>query len=545
MEEPPSGDPPSANGDTPPRGTPALSSLTTPRPIDPPAPPPAIASHAFAHRAAEAARRARDYAALSWRQRQPWVLVAGLVAIGLALRLLLMGGIWVDEAISVHQAQLPLPDMLDDLREHDRHPPLHYLILWITARVFGTGELAMRAPSIVASTALIPALFVTGRELFDRRTGLVAAALATFAPLIVWYGQEARMYSLFMLLAVLALWAQVMVLRDGRRRYWVAYAGLTIALLYIHYFALIPIAIQQLVFAVAAWKRARAGLPVRSLLTGIWLTWLALLVAAAPLAPFAHEQFQNDQMAGVAGAPSAASPTTPEGSSLSAYAVLSNFVWAIWGYHADSTMLRIAALWPLLMLLSLALLGQRHSAATRVLLALALGPVVALLLIGLVQRDLFEVRYFVGAVPIMLLLLARAVAGGTRRRTPALVATGVLTLTLIAGLVDQQLNPKNPRAYDFEGALTTVAGEARPGDTILYAPDYLEDVVGYYAPGVRASALEDVTSVPSEGRVFLIASFLDNPELATEVRNARATLEEGRRIDDAESRQLIRIWEFS
>lgn len=469
------------------------------------------------------------------------------MAIGLALRLLLMGGIWVDEAISVHQAQMSLPDMLEDLREADRHPPLHYLILWITTRLFGAGELAMRAPSIIASAALVPALFVTGRELFDRRTGLVAAALGAVAPLVIWYGQEARMYALFMLLATLALWAQVMVLRDGRRRYWAAYAGLTIALLYTHYFAIIPIAIQQLVFATAAWKRTRAGLPVRDLLTGCWLTWLALLIAAAPLAPFAHEQFQNDQAAGTGfgGVPSAGSPSTPDGSSLSAYAVLSNFVWAIWGYHADSTMLQIAALWPLLMLLSLALLGQRRSVATRVLLALAIGPVIALLLIGLVKRDLFEVRYFAGAVPIMLLLLARAVAGGARRRTPALVATGALVLTLLVGLADQQLNPNNPRAYDFKGALTSVAAQAKPGDTIVYAPDYLEDVVGYYAPGVQAAALEDLATVPSGGRVFLIASFLDNPQLASEAKRARATLAAQRRLTGTESGEQIQIWEYS
>jgi uncharacterized membrane protein len=529
---------------------------TTPRPIRalvsrPPRPSPTLRRPATRPRPAQplalAARRAGAYATTSWRQRRPWLIVGGLIAAGLVLRLLLMRGIWVDEAISVHQAQMSLPDMLDDLRETDRHPPLHHLVLWLVVRLFGVGELAVRAPSIVASLALVPALFVTARELFDRRTGLVAAALGAVAPLVIWYGQEARMYALFMLLATLALWAQVMVLRDGRRRYWVAYGAITIALLYTHYFALVPIAIQQLVFAIAAWKRARAGLPVRSLILGCWLTWTALLVAAAPLAPFAHEQFQHDQAAGTGfgGVPGAGSPSTPEGSSVSAYAVLSNFVWAIWGYHADSTMLRIAALWPLLMLFSLALLGQRRSASTRVVLALALGPVILLLLVGLSKRDLFEVRYFVGAVPMMLLLLARAVAGGARRRTPALVASAVLVGTLLAGLADQQLNSRNPRSYDFKGALTTVAERARPGDTIVYAPDYLRDVIAYYAPGVEAVALEDRPTAAARGRVFLLASFLDNEALHADVGAARARLQQRGRLLDREQRQQIWIWEYA
>jgi hypothetical protein len=339
----------------------------------------------------------------------------------------------------------------------------------------------------------------------------------------------------------------VMVLRDGRRRYWFAYGAITVALLYTHYFALIPIAIQQVVFAVAAWKRARAGVPVRGLMVGCWLTWLGLLVAAAPLAPFAHEQFQHDQAAGTGfgGVPSAGSPATPEGSSVSAYAVLSNFVWAIWGYHADSTMLQIAALWPLLMLLSLGLLGQRRSASTRVVLALAIGPVLALLLIGLAKRDLFEVRYFAGAVPMMLLLLARAVAGGARRRAPALVASGALAITLLVGLADQQLNSNNPRAYDFKGALTTVAERAGPKDTILYAPEYLRDVVGYYAPDTQAAALEDQPAPPPKGRVFVLASFLEDPRLRDQVGATRSTLAGQRRLVATDDAEQIRIWEYA
>jgi hypothetical protein len=485
-----------------------------------------------------------------WRQRRPWLIVGGLILAGLVVRLVLMRSIWVDEAISIHQAHMSLSGMLDNLRATDRHPPLHYLILWLTVRVFGDGELAVRGPSILASTALIPVLFVTGRELFDRRTGLVAAGFATIAPLIVWYGQEARMYALFMLLGAIALWAQAKVLRDGRRRYWAVYGAATIAMLYTHYFALIPIAIQQLVFAVAAWKRAHSGRPVRSLLIGCWLTWLALLVAAAPLAPFAVDQFSHSQAEGMGfgGTPSAAAPLSIPGSSASLYAILSNFVWAIWGYHPNSTMLRIAALWPLLMLLSLALMGQRRSAATRVVLALALGPIVILLFVGLVKRDLFEVRYFIAAVPMLMLLLARAVAGGPRRRMPAIVATAALGVTLLIGLADQQLNPKNPRDFDFRGALEQIRDRAHRGDTVLYAPDYLRDVVGYYSPGVRTEALSDAEAhgMPTGGRVFLLASFMDDQGIAQQVGTGRYDLSQGhQRLIDSIDRTRIHIWEYS
>src|SRR5215204_3047785 len=78
--------------------------------------------------------RARRYAS-SWRQRRPWLIVGALVLIGLAVRVVLMRSIWVDEAISIHQAHMSLGGMLDNLRATDRHPPLHYLILWLIVRL--------------------------------------------------------------------------------------------------------------------------------------------------------------------------------------------------------------------------------------------------------------------------------------------------------------------------------------------------------------------------------------------------------------------------
>jgi hypothetical protein len=165
-----------------------------------------------------------------------------------------------------------------------------------------------------------------------------------------------------------------------------------------------------------------------------------------------------------------------------------------------------------------------------------------------VKRDLFEVRYFVAAVPMMMLLLARAVAGGPRRRMPAIVATGVLALTLLVGLADQQLNPNNPRDFDFRGALAQIRSRAHPGDTVIYAPDYLRDVVGYYSPGVRAVPLSEAEAhgLPRGGHVFLMASFLDDPGIAQQVGTGRYDLSQRpHKLIDTINRKRIQIWEYS
>src|SRR5260370_25930553 len=74
---------------------------------------------------------------LAWTRAHPWLVVATFALLGLVLRLLLVRGIWVDEAISVRQAHMPLGTMLQDLRRTDNHPPLYFLILWGAVRIGG------------------------------------------------------------------------------------------------------------------------------------------------------------------------------------------------------------------------------------------------------------------------------------------------------------------------------------------------------------------------------------------------------------------------
>ena len=67
---------------------------------------------------------------------------------------------------------MPFGQMLADMRTTDVHPPLHHAVLWVTVRLFGTSEVAVRLPSLLAGVALVPVMFWVGRTLYDRRTGL-------------------------------------------------------------------------------------------------------------------------------------------------------------------------------------------------------------------------------------------------------------------------------------------------------------------------------------------------------------------------------------
>ena len=490
-----------------------------------------------------------------------WARVSDLVVIGAftvaagVIRMISTRGLWVDEAITVSQARLPFGEMLNQLRTTDVHPPLHHTMVWLVIRIAGTGELAVRSPSIVAGALLVPAAFGLANALYGRRTALVAAAFVTVAPFAVWYSQEARMYSVFMLFATTALWAQVAAIRGDGRWAWAAYSASTAAMIWTQWFAVVPIAAQQLVF-VGVFLQRRQDRTQRRRFLLVWAAALgAAILAVLPIVPIGLHQIgaytgrhASGSAASVAAAPAQAGQAASSlAGAVSVYAVGANALWAVLGYHSDAVMTQLAALWPLLLLVGLGTLGRGRSNRTTALLTCIGLPALAFVAVGFLKRDLFELRYFAGVVPLLLVLLARGVtAVFARHRTQVLGAMGCVLLLLV-GLVDQQLNGANPRKYDFQGALEQVTQQAEPGDVLLYEPDYLADVVDYYAPGLDSRSIDARSTVDPGARIWVLATTRVADDRATSARVGRALADleqSGRTVVDEFEVPNVHVWEL-
>jgi 4-amino-4-deoxy-L-arabinose transferase-like glycosyltransferase len=160
--------------------------------------------------------------------------VAGLALVSLYLRTLALGdAFWMDEALSVGIAEQPLSELPGVLRG-DGAPPLYYALLhfWIDAVGDTMGQ--THALSVVLALVAIPAALWAGWSLFGRRAGLIAATLAAFNPYLTLYAVETRMYSLMVLLCLLATACFVHAFVYRRRGYLLPFAVLLAALLYTH-----------------------------------------------------------------------------------------------------------------------------------------------------------------------------------------------------------------------------------------------------------------------------------------------------------------------
>jgi mannosyltransferase len=157
---------------------------------------------------------------------------------------------WFDEAVTVRLVEMDLGGMLDEVPESESTPPLYYVLAWLWAKAFGTGEVGLRSLSALAGTLAIPAMYAAAAELCSRRIGLAVAALAAVNPMLVWYAQEARSYSLLVLFSALSVWGFALVLgrADGRgAALWGLASALALATHYFAGFLVVPEAIWLLV----------------------------------------------------------------------------------------------------------------------------------------------------------------------------------------------------------------------------------------------------------------------------------------------------------
>lgn len=165
------------------------------------------------------------------------IAVGLVVGTGIVLRFVAPSPLWLDEALSVNIARLPLGDIPAALKQ-DGHPPLYYYLLHGWMNVFGEGNVAVRALSGVWALALLPLMWVAGRRLGGRRGAVLGLAVLALSPYAVRYATETRMYSM---LSVLALAGWLLVSDALEEATWPRLAGigvLTSMLLWTHYWAL-------------------------------------------------------------------------------------------------------------------------------------------------------------------------------------------------------------------------------------------------------------------------------------------------------------------
>ncbi len=406
-----------------------------------------------------------------------WLLgiAAGAVLVGVVLRFLTASDLWLDEALTVNIAKLPLSDLHGALRQ-DGAPPAYYLLLHGWMSVFGSSDVAVRALSGLFSVATLPVIWFAGRRV-DRQAppgpittdsprqrllgGLAVIVLAT-SPFAIRYGTEARPYALVMFLVSVGYLAFRRALERPSLGRLAVVALLTGLLLYTHYWS-IYLFVALLGFLV--WRMRRGDSSARRAALAVAASMAVGALTFLPWLPTFLFQSQHT--------------ATPWGSGQVPIATLRQTLdqfsngASLVHTPADAVALCIV------LLIALALFG-RPNGAGHVDLELRTTPAVrwealiafVALVVGLtaawVTDGAYDARYASVLFPLVVLVVAYGFTAFSGRTLMA----GAVAVFAVVCLVGSVSNAFDNRTQAGEIA-DVILADARPGDVVAYCPDQL------------------------------------------------------------------------
>ncbi len=397
-----------------------------------------------------------------------------------ALRAFLLDGqsLWYDEGVTATVAARGLVE-LTHWTAGDIQPPFYYYLVAGWGQLAGWSEWSLRFPSVFFGVLTIPLLAVTAHRLTGRRTvTLLAALLAALHPLLVYYSQEARMYSMLVALGVLAGYLLLAASEAGRsqpNRMWFAYVAVAAAAVYTHYFAFFLLLGFGLAVAVELvnrrdWRGATWLALANTAILALYLPWINVM----------WRQLGSDR--------SYWTGALKLGEALQAVAIT---------FTSGETVVESMAVWlligyGLLTALALAVLWRAPVAGRRTLwfaLCWLLVPLLAVLTLAIAVPK-FNPRYVMLALPGLLLIWASGLGMMRLARTPWLASAlaSLLLLGFFYAGANWYFHP-NFAKDDWRGLAAWLRERIAPDETVVLVSGHAWPVWDYYAPDIPALRL--------------------------------------------------------
>ncbi len=411
-------------------------------------------------------------------RNQRLTLLGVLILLAFAIRIHNLDAMsfWHDEGLTPVRAGYDFAKILRNEIDiqgwatRDTHPPLYYLVAHVGERLLGGTDFAWRYLPLLFGVLLVPVVFQIGRKIHSDTIGLIAALFAAVNPLQVWYAQEARMYTLAVLLMALASYALWRALAGDRNKkrlvgwllFYVILAGLAF---WTHYTAAFLILGQGILWAWLLWH---AGLK-KWLVGGAVLAFLLTL----PLLPLVTSRLLSD-------APETGYTTVPP------WVIVEDVVRGfVFGRTVDHNALLIQVFTIGLWLLLLAGIVYRRKAEnawlSRLFLLIYLFATPLGLIVGsaLFKPMYLGVRHIMVGSPALFILLARGASlfwpqPAERHKKWGMLhsAVAILGITIVLWAshiaLDNLYHDIRFTKEDYRGMVAYIESHAGANDVVLY-----------------------------------------------------------------------------
>jgi len=134
---------------------------------------------------------------------------------------------WYDEVITISYAQHPWSNW---------NAPLYWILLHYWIKIFRVSEFSLRFPSLIFNFLSVILTFLLGKELFNKKVGIIASIFIGLSPFHLWYAQEARDYSMVLFLGTLSSYLFFKAIKEERVKLWLFFILVSLCGLYTSYF---------------------------------------------------------------------------------------------------------------------------------------------------------------------------------------------------------------------------------------------------------------------------------------------------------------------
>jgi len=416
--------------------------------------------------------------------------LATLVTVAAILRFHSIGArsFWIDEGTSVEIARLDWYNFARLLWKREANMSLYYLLLrvWLHA---GSSEAFVRSFSTIFALAAILVIYLLGRRLFDSRTGYIAATLLALNAYDVRYSQEARSYTLMLLLCVLSMLYFAQTLAAPSRANCAAYVICSGLAVYAQFFSGLVILAQWL--SLRLLERPRNWSDIRK-------SQLQITVAVLPIAVFVLTT-------GTGPLRWVQRPSAPD-------------FWTFFVHLCGNAGPIFADAYILACIAALLLhlrphrglrFPQREWRYILLLFWLLFPPLLVLAVSWF--RPLFVPRYFIGCLPALLLLAASGIANLRPRwlLPPALLLMLGLSLH---GTISYYRYDFEMQRGDWRAASAYLLGNARSGDALLFPNASFRMNYEYYLSRARPPGAAPAVLYPSHDTGISYRDFVEKPD---------------------------------
>lgn len=428
----------------------------------------------------------------------PFIIIS-IIILSFILRTYDLGGesIWFDEGASVYSSREPISTIVNMLSTGPYYI-LYYTILHFWIKLFGDSEFSIRFPSVIFGMLSVYVIYKLGKLIFNTKVGLLSSFILSISLYHIRYSQEARPYSLLVLLVLLSNYYLIKILENKEKKYIVGYIISSIFMIYAHGYGIFYIISQNIYYIIFKRKETRFWIIIQGIVLSFIILWLPYFSKRI------DNSIENMDMLYVLQIPTFDS----------IYNTFKIFVGNEQILYIFITIIIIG--------LTIDLIIKGHyedniRKYTFVILWLFI-PFVASIMISYAIVPLYHKRYLIASIPALILLFSKCISN--IKKIPIILSILIIIIMLQIPLMNNYY--REIEKDQWRDVVNYIEHAKKDNDKILLYPNFSIVSFGYYYKNdsdyIGIDGSSNISDIVSNGnRVWLITSQMQYKERKEEL----------------------------